>query len=162
MRKETVKEAGTYKCEKYIIVDYLKGQYSSDADKSREPYLTDEAPKIWDMILKHAEEHGLGNNDLLFSNPDGSIITPAMIEYRLEKLCKKIGTAVKRSHKIRKTVLSRLVDNCNINTARRWAGHSNESTTLRNYTFDRRTKSEKEKSIEEALCNQSVTTLFSA
>jgi hypothetical protein len=39
----------------------------------------------------------------------------------------------------------------NINTVREMVGHADKRTTLKNYTFDVKTKSEKNKMIENAL-----------
>lgn len=52
----------------------------------------------------------------------------------------------------RKTYISTLIDGkININTVREMVGHADKRTTLKNYTFDVKTKSEKNKMIENAL-----------
>ncbi|WP_303136598.1 tyrosine-type recombinase/integrase [uncultured Eubacterium sp.] len=55
-------------------------------------------------------------------------------------------------HKIRKTVCSTLIDSgININTVREIMGHSDEETTLRNYTFDTNEASDTDKAVIKAL-----------
>jgi len=50
----------------------------------------------------------------------------------------------KVSHASRRTYISALLDQgVNLNTVRQAAGHADEKTTLKNYTFDRGTEEEK-------------------
>jgi len=71
----------------------------------------------------------------------------------LRKLCIRLGIEIKTVHKIRKTVLSALLDSPNVNkrTVQRFAGHGDISTTDKYYNFDRRSKEEQAKAINEAL-----------
>ena len=104
-------------------------------------YLVDEAMKIIDIILstldnnyKNVPEYKQG---FLFVKQDGFIL-PSNIDSVLVSYCKKLNILTKRSHKIRKTVISTLVDSgLNINTIREFAGHEDERTTFNNYTFNR-------------------------
>lgn len=52
------------------------------------------------------------------------------LHYRVKKYCKKIGINQKSSHKIRKTVLSTLVDVVGIDEAMKWGGQSDVGTLL--------------------------------
>ncbi len=69
-------------------------------------------------------------DDFIFIR-DGKRITARQINYALEKACAKLDIPVKRSHKIRKTVASRLsAGNVPLDCIRELLGHSNLSTTL--------------------------------
>lgn len=69
-------------------------------------------------------------DDFIFIR-DGKRITARQINYALEKACSKLGIPVKRSHKIRKTVASRLsAGNVPLDCIRELLGYSNLSTTL--------------------------------
>ncbi len=73
---------------------------------------------------------GSSDDDFIFVR-DGERITSRQINYVLEKACTKLGIPVKRSHKIRKTVASRLsAGNVPLDSIREILGHSNLSTTL--------------------------------
>jgi integrase len=74
-------------------------------------------------------------------------------DQKLRKLCKRLHTTVKSPHKIRKTCISTLLDDPNVNdrTVQRFAGHSDISTTYRFYNFERKSKEEQALAIEKAL-----------
>ena len=73
---------------------------------------------------------GTSEDDFIFVR-DGKRITARQINYALEKACVKLGIPVKRSHKIRKTVASRLnAGNVPLDCIRELLGHSNLNTTL--------------------------------
>ena len=62
---------------------------------------------------------------------DGERLTSRQITYALEKACKDLGISVKRTHKIRKTVASRLnAGGVPLDAIREFLGHSNAETTL--------------------------------
>ena len=61
-------------------------------------------------------------------------------------------TIPKSQHKLRKTFVSKLLDDgINIDEVRRIAGHENEKTTLRNYCYNRYNKTQTEDILEKAL-----------
>ena len=81
-----------------------------------------------DIRLKSA--CAASEDDFIFIR-DEKRITARQINYALEKACSKLGIPVKRSHKIRKTVASRLsAGNVPLDCIRELLGHSNLSTTL--------------------------------
>lgn len=81
-----------------------------------------------DIRLKAA--FAASEDDFIFIR-DGKRITARQINYALEKACSKLDIPVKRSHKIRKTVASRLsAGNVPLDCIRELLGHSNLSTTL--------------------------------
>ena len=64
-----------------------------------------------------------------------------------------MDSVIKSPHKLRKTCLSALIDNPNVSnrTVQRFAGHSDITTTLTYYSFDRSSKEEQAIAINEAL-----------
>lgn len=73
---------------------------------------------------------GASEDDFIFVR-NGERITSRQINYVLEKACGKLGISVKRSHKIRKTVASRLnAGGMPLDFIREFLGHSNLETTL--------------------------------
>ena len=84
-------------------------------------------------ILNHIRlkmAHNISGDDFIFTR-NGIRITSRQINYVLEKACKKLGITVKRSHKIRKTVASRLsIGDVPLDSIREMLGHANLSTTL--------------------------------
>ena len=83
-------------------------------------------------IIEHAkcinEEYGNANSDFIFCTREGRI-TVRQVAYRLKKCCKKAGIPPKSSHCIRRTVASRLCETLNIDSIRKFLGHTNDSTT---------------------------------
>jgi len=135
---------GRWKQEGFVIDDYLK------ADKEiRVLYLVKEARRYWDMIIA---QNGKDNcsGDFLFMHNNVRVHIPSLT-YRLKKYCKALKIKRKSNHKIRKTVLSTLVDVVGLDEARKWGGQSDFSTLLNSYYFSRQRDSEKEKVIDEAL-----------
>lgn len=122
--------------------------------------LTDVALFILEQVKECNKLRNLSDSDYIFADvtPFGYISQRA-IQYRLEKYCKKIGTVTKRSHKIRKTFCSTLIDsgNLNINKIREIMGHENERTTFGNYCFCR---TEKEQTRENFCHAISPSTLY--
>ena len=60
---------------------------------------------------------------------------------------------MKSPHKCRKTCISTLLDNPNVNnrTVQRFAGHSDLATTYKFYNFERKSKEEQAEAIDIAL-----------
>lgn len=110
-------------------------------------YMTSEAMEIMQMILNADRK-----SNYLFVNSDKHRVHIDAINGLLTRYCKQLGISVKRSHKIRKTTISSLLDaGININEVRKFAGHQKESTTLNCYCFNRNTNKEKQKKFEAAL-----------
>ena len=84
-------------------------------------------------ILNHIRlkmAYNVSDDDYIFTR-NGSRITSRQINYILEKACTKLGIMIKRSHKVRKTVASRLnVGEVPLDSIRELLGHANLSTTL--------------------------------
>lgn len=117
--------------------------------------LTDEARRILQDVADYNEKHNLHAEWIFQSgNPNYDYrLSYHAASRKLEKLCRRIGTVSKSPHKLRKTCLSILLDNPNVNdrTVQRFAGHADLSTTYRYYNFERRTKEEQAEAINEAL-----------
>lgn len=117
--------------------------------------LTDEALNILDLVKQFNEKNGM-TAEWIFQSKDPKIdyrLSYNAANNKLAKLCEKIDSVRKSPHKLRKTCLSALLDNPNVNnrTVQRYAGHGDITTTLRYYNFDRSTKEEQAKAINEAL-----------
>ena len=117
--------------------------------------LTKEALRILDDVKKYNEEHNF-NGEWIFQS--GSEKYDGRLSYnatnnKLSKLCERLESQKRTAHKIRKTTLSALLDSPDISnrTVQRFAGHSDITTTQRYYNFERRSREEQAKAIDEAL-----------
>ena len=82
----------------------------------------------------------------------GKRIYDTAIRWRVEKYCNHIGIPYRSPHKIRKTYISKLIDDgVNINTIREMVGHEDERTTYKCYCYDRKTKNQTYEQLEHAL-----------
>lgn len=107
----------------------------------REVYLTEDAHTVINLV-KEVNRKNRYTGKFLFVL-DGKRIKETGVKWRLEKYCKHLGIEVRTPHKIRKTVISKMLDGgMNLNTVRKMVGHEDEKTTLRNYYFDRREENE--------------------
>lgn len=117
--------------------------------------LTTEALRILDDVKQFNEEHGF-TAEWIFqgNNPDYDYrLSYNAADRKLRKLCVRLDTVSKSSHKCRKTCISTLLDSPLINnrTVQRFAGHQDISTTLGYYSFERKSKEEQAKAIDLAL-----------
>jgi len=67
------------------------------------------------------------------------------------RYCGELGIINKSNNKIRKSVLSTILDEIGLDEAMKQGGHTQKSTLLNNYHFSRRTDLEKERAMEVAL-----------
>lgn len=120
--KESVRCGDSWK-DVYKVVNHTK------TNQDRLVPLTPKAINLLNqMRLKQACR--ASDDDFIFTR-DGKRLTSRQINYALEKACKELGIDVKRSHKIRKTVASRLnAGNVPLDYIREMLGHSNLNTTL--------------------------------
>lgn len=117
--------------------------------------LTKEALNILENVKKYNSEHNL-TAEWIFQSTNEKYdyrLSYDAANNKLRKLCARLGSESKTVHKIRKTTLSALLDSPNLNsrTVQRFAGHSDISTTLAYYSFERRSREEQARAIEEAL-----------
>lgn len=132
----------------------IKDWTKSSAGKRDIP-LTDRAQEILKDIKAFNDSHNY-KADWIFQsdNPDYDYrLSYNAADRKLRKLCKRIGTANKSPHKLRKTYISILYDAPEVNnrTVQRVAGHADIQTTSQYYLFDRTSKEEQAIAINEAL-----------
>ena len=130
-------------------------EWTKTSSGYRDIPLTDEALRLLDIIKKYNEDHNL-NAEWIFQSDNPRYdyrLSYNAANNKLTKLCARIDSVKKSPHKLRKTCLSALLDNPNVNnrTVQRYAGHSDITTTLRYYDFDRSSKEEQARAINEAL-----------
>lgn len=102
---------------------------------------------INELILSHKKT---GNDQKYIFLKNGKRIESYFFNGRLEKYCRAIHIPEKRTHKIRKTFISSLIDhNINLNEIRKIVGHADERTTLKNYCYNKTEKNEQEIMLED-------------
>ena len=120
-------------------------------DGERTIYLTRNARLIIEATLAFRKENGIHCSEYIFSTTDTPIPWRTINEY-LERYCSRAGIAFRSSHKLRKTSLSSMVNSgISLNAVKSFAGHVDESTTLKYYTFDREGEERRNEQIEKAL-----------
>lgn len=139
---------GTWNSDVYEVVEHTK----SDAG-NRNTYLPKKAREILKTVKAWNKEHGYENSEYIFLDTDGHRIHSKNLDCRIRKYCRHINISEKSMHKIRKTYISTLVDSnlININKIREMVGHEDERTTLKNYTYNRKSDVQTQESIETAL-----------
>lgn len=125
------------------------------ASSYRDIPLTTEAQKILADVKAFNLEHGF-TAEWIFqgNNPDYDYrLSYNAADRKLRKLCNRLDTITKSPHKCRKTCISTLLDDPNINnrTVQRFAGHQDLSTTYTYYNFERKSKEEQAEAIDKAL-----------
>ena len=128
----------------YKVVDHAK----SDAGV-RSLYLNSRAKDVLKLIKETNEHYGYYDNGYVFVSYHNRRLTTGSFNDYLYNLCDELDINRKSSHKIRKTYISSLFDaKLNINTIREIAGHEDERTSLHNYCFERKNKTDIEKALE--------------
>lgn len=114
--------------------------------------LTNEAIKVLTEIKKVSFKYSLYDKDgYIFVNAKGRLQFEN-IKNAMEAICKKLKIKMRFNHKIRKTVLSALIDQgINLEEIRRVSGHEDIETLLESYCFNRLPKKDVENMIEVAL-----------
>lgn len=114
-------------------------------------YLSEKAREIIQATLDFRKEHRISCAELIFSTTDSPFPERIINEY-LERYCKRLAIPYRSSHKLRKTALSNLVNaGVSLNTVKNFAGHADETTTLKYYTFDCEIEAVRNEQIEKAL-----------
>lgn len=125
------------------------------ASSYRDIPLTTEAQRILADVKAFNLEHGFTAEWIFQSNnPDYDYrLSYNAADRKLRKLCNRLDTITKSPHKCRKTCISTLLDDPNINnrTVQRFAGHQDLSTTYTYYNFERKSKEEQAEAINKAL-----------
>lgn len=121
IRQEEQNEKGKWLPAKRIVVLRTKSQAVD-----RNVYLTDESMDLISCLKKELVEQGFHDEDYLFQNSLGRIISRA-VDTRIRKYCDHINILQKSTHKVRKTYISTLIDaGININEIRKAVGHEDE------------------------------------
>lgn len=80
-------------------------------------------------------------------------ITANSIDSHFERYCKQIGISKIGNHKARKTALTKVADNLNINLkdAMKFAGYRDVKTFINHYCFSRYSDEQKRQELEKTL-----------
>lgn len=117
----------------------------------REIYLSQKAQDIIAATLKFRKDNGILCAEYIFTTTDKPFPERIINDY-LERYCKRLNIPYRSSHKLRKTALSSMVNaGISLNAVKNFAGHIDEETTLKYYTFDREAKAVRNEQIEKAL-----------
>lgn len=117
----------------------------------RTVYLPEKAREIIRATLDFRKENNILSDEFIFSVTDKPFPERTINEY-LERYCKRLDIPYRSSHKLRKTALSSMVNaGISLNAVRAFAGHVDESTTLKYYVFDREKESTRNEQFERAL-----------
>ena len=107
--------------------------------------LSDEACYILDTIIANNKARGQKDGDFIFVYRQKRLQTVGVLK-KIYKLCDELDVTRRSTHKIRKTILSNLVNVClqegigDISAIREYAGHVDEGTLLKNYVFSTKKK----------------------
>lgn len=137
---------GSWSKEKCVIVERTKS-YAGN----RNVYLTSTARDILNQVKAHNSKNS-GDSEYIFLN-HGERVTARYLNTILRRCCKNADISEKGMHKIRKTYISTLIDNedININFIREQVGHTDERTTYGNYCFNRKSAIQTAQAMEKAL-----------
>ncbi len=129
------------------VKDFVK-----TASGYRDIHLTPEVLKILDDVRQFNEDHGFTREWVFQSSNekyDGRLSYNAC-DRKLRKLCARMDTPIKSPHKLRKTCISKLLDDKSINerTVQHMAGHADLSTTHQYYHYCRQDKAQQEAAID--------------
>lgn len=115
------------------ITDHTKGTFGD-----REIPLIPAAKEIISATKQRRHEIGLDTKGYIFCPNESPLTTYKAIQHAITKYCEQLEIEKRSTHKIRKTMISRMYDGgINPNTVRKIAGHMDERTTLSNYCYDR-------------------------
>ena len=135
------------RCPDGEIIDHTKGTFGD----RRIPLIPD-AVKIIEAVKARRLEMGLPTDGYIFSPDDKPLRTYTAIQHAAERYCNQVEILRRSPHKVRKTMISSMLDGgINLNTARKIAGHMDEKTTLNNYYYDRNTDETQLSQLEAAL-----------
>ena len=131
------------------VVEHTK----SDAGY-RTIYVVSSALELFTRIKEYNLQRGFscGAEDYIFIYR-GSRITSQAIDKKYERYCKELGFVKKGNHKTRKTCLTKIADNPNINLkdAMQFSGHRDIQTYIKHYCFSRYSDEQKRNELEKTL-----------
>ena len=109
VRDYTQNSDGTWSAPKRIITERTKSLAGT-----RNVYLTTKAREIIEKIKQSNIENGYDNSGYIFLNKNGRMSSLCFND-RIRRYCRNINISEKGMHKIRKTYISTLIDNDDIN-----------------------------------------------
>lgn len=138
---------GSWGSEKYTIIERTKSSAGN-----RNVYLTSIARNILRQAKEHNHCQGYGDSEFIFLK-NGQRATARDLSSIHRRCCRKANVSEKGMHKIRKSYISTLIDdgNININVIREQVGHTDERTTYKNYCFNRKSSYQTAQAMERAL-----------
>lgn len=142
-----VDESNTFRRNDYRISLHTKTKMGK-----RELYLSAEAKRYLTMILEHNKNSGF-NSEYLLLDENSERLHEFAINNVLRELNRKIGTAQKSNHKIRKTCISFLISSGQLTNEeiRVFAGHEDFATTEKYYEFPTSSMDKRAHAYEKAL-----------
>ena len=148
VKVEKHNDDGSWSRDGYIIADYTKSKAGT-----RDVYMSNEVRELFKEIKRHNLKNSLMNSEhYIFYNSKGERMHERSLSRKLNTLCNRIGIPFRSLHKLRKTYISKLIDEgVNINTVREMVGHADERITYNNYCFDRRSRTQIEEQMERIL-----------
>ena len=118
-------------------------------------YLVPQAREILDMVLEYNRQHGLGGRpeDCIFYNRYDDPLRTWTIAKCYRRTCEDLSIIRKSNHKVRKTCITKLADNPNINLkyAMEFAGHKDVQIFIENYCFSRYSQEKTQMELENTL-----------
>ena len=150
VKVEKQKADGSWERCGYEVVDHAKTKAGT-----RDVYMPKEVRELFKLIKKNNIRQGLNSPEhYIFYNRKGERMHECSLDKKLYTLCRRINVPPKSMHKLRKTYISKLIDEgVNINTVREMVGHEDEKITYKNYCFDRRNKTQIENELERVLAS---------
>ena len=117
-------------------------------------YVVTSALELFERIRGANLQRGFscGAEDYIFVYR-GKRITSQAIDKKYERYCRELGIVKKGNHKTRKTCLTKIADNPNINLkdAMQFSGHKDVQTYIRHYCFSRYSDEQKRNELEKTL-----------
>lgn len=140
---------GSWGGERYTVTERTKSFAGN-----RNVYLTSIARDILQKAEAHNASQGYADNEYIFLK-NGKRATARDLNTILRRCCTKANISEKGMHKIRKSFISTLIDNgdININFIREQVGHTDERTTYGNYCFNRKPSLQTAQAMERALAH---------
>ena len=131
------------------VVDHTKTE-----NGYRKLYVVESALEIFDMIRESNIKNGYdcSPESYIFQH-DNKRVQIHSIDWYYQKYCRKLNIVKKGNHKVRKTCLTKIADNPNINIkdAMEFAGHADVKTFVKHYCFSRYSDEHKRIELERSL-----------
>ncbi len=117
-------------------------------------YVVSSSLALFEQVREANRQRGYGcePEDYIFQHA-GNRITANSIDSYYERYCKQLGIAKKGNHGARRTALTKIADNPNINLkdAMEWAGHRDVKTFINHYCYSRYSDEQKRNELEKTL-----------